>query len=253
MTSLSSIYRLNESRLQFHNACSSVESSKFNGEDHDSLNFDGLNVVEGYKRCKKLVIEAGFKAEIEWQSTVSIEDLTESTFLREHAWVTLSAGMKEKVIRNLFQRFSRIFYNWKSADLITKNEELCKDSALTIFANYTKINAILQTSHIVSYNGFDIIKKLIIENPEKVLMEFPYIGPVTYYHLAKNIGVQVAKPDRHLSRLVNELNFSNVQTLCRYIGERTGDSIPVVDIVLWRYATITEDFVMRFIQLSKKI
>lgn len=82
-------------------------------------------------------------------------------------------------------------------------------------------------------------------------MEFPYIGPITYFHLAKNIGVHVAKPDRHLSRLVKELNISSVQTLCSYIGERTGDTIPVVDIVLWRYATITEDFVIKFILLSK--
>jgi hypothetical protein len=92
---------------------------------------------------------------------------------------------------------------------------------------------------------------LIAENPEETLRKFPYVGPITYFHLAKNIGLPVAKPDRHLSRLANQFNFFDVQTLCDYLSEETGDSIPVVDIVLWRYATITKDFVTKFVQLSK--
>jgi hypothetical protein len=251
MTSNSSLVHLKEDKWQIHNVGSSVKSNISSREDYESLVNCGLDIVEGYRKCKKLVINAGFKAEIEWQSTVNIEQLTESTFLREHAWVTLSSGMKEKVVRTVFQKFSQIFYNWKSAEMITKNEDLCRETAFEIFANNKKIDAILQTSRIISTYGFEVIKKSIMETPEKILMEFPYIGPITYFHLAKNIGVHVAKPDRHLSRLVKELNISSVQTLCSYIGERTGDTIPVVDIVLWRYATITEDFVIKFILLSK--
>ncbi len=251
MTSDLSVVRVKRNKWQTRDPGSSVKSNILYRDDCELLIIGGIDIVEGYKKCKKLVIDAGFKAEIEWQSMIDIDQLTESTFLREHAWVTLSSGMKEKVVRTIFQRFSQIFYNWKSAEVITKNEHLCREAAFAIFANNKKIEAILQTSRIVSAKGFEKVKKSIMENPEETLIEFPFIGPITYYHLAKNIGLHVAKPDRHLSRLVRELNVSSVQTLCSYIGERTGDIIPVVDIVLWRYATITEDFVIKFIQLSK--
>ncbi len=251
MTSDSSVVHIKEDKWQNHNVGSSVKLNISSREDYESLVISGIDIVEGYRKCKKLVIEAGFKDEIEWQSMVNIEHLTESTFLREHAWVTLSSGMKEKVVRTVFQKISQIFYNWKSAEIITKNEGLCRETALEIFANNKKIDAILQTSRIISTYSFEVIKKSIMETPEKILMEFPYIGPITYYHLAKNIGLNVAKPDRHLSRLVTELNISSVQILCGYISERTGDTIPVVDIVLWRYATIAQDFVTKFIKLSK--
>lgn len=223
--------------------------SNRNYKNREFLNH--LDIVEGYLKCKKLVIGAGFKTEIDWQRSVSIHQLTERQFLREHAWVTLASGMREKVIRNLFQAFSNAFFDWKSAELITENKVLCKESAFEIFANENKINAILLTSWIIAAQGFKEIKKLIVDNPEKTLRQFPYIGPVTYYHLAKNIGLPVAKPDRHLVRLASDLNFCDVQTLCGYIGGKTGDSIPVVDIVLWRYATITKDYIMKFIQMSK--
>ena len=251
MTSDLSVVRVKRDKWQDGDDGSLIKSNISNIDTYESPIICGLDIVEGYKKCKKLVIDAGFKTEIEWQSNIDIDQLTESTFLREHAWVTLSSGMKEKVVRTIFQRFSQIFYNWKSAEVIMKNEHLCRDAAFAIFANNKKIEAILQTSRIISTDGFEEVKRSIMENPEKILMEFPYIGPVTYYHLAKNIGLHVAKPDRHLSKLARELNISSVQTLCSYIGKRTGDIIPVVDIVLWRYATITEDFVIKFIELSK--
>src|SRR5204862_28581 len=33
------------------------------------------------------------------------------------------------------------------------------------------------------------------------LTRCPYIGPVTCWHLAKNVGMDVVKPDRHLVRM----------------------------------------------------
>ena len=75
-----------------------------------------------------------------------------------------------------------------------------------------------------------------------MLKSLPYIGPVTCYHLAKNIGLQVAKPDRHLTRLANHTGYNDVQLFCEDISRQTGDSIPAVDIVLWRFASITEGY-----------
>ena len=62
--------------------------------------------------------------------------------------------------------------------------------------------------------------------------------------MAKNIGIQVAKPDRHLVRMAKAAGYSDVQLFCRTISQLSGDSIPVVDIVLWRFATIEKDYLI---------
>lgn len=239
-----------EERPHIYHDCLKQQSHVGHIKEKSELN-NYKELAESYRECKKIVISAGFKREIEWQNSVSLTSLTERKFLQEHAWVTLSAGMKEQVIRNLFQRFSNVFFDWIAADAIVSNSNSCRDSALEIFRNKNKINAILITSKIISTYGFPNIKRMIMSEPYQTLRKFPYIGPITYYHLAKNIGIPVAKPDRHLSRLASDLGFSNVQELCSRLSDETGDRIQVVDLVLWRYATITNDYVLKFKEIGK--
>ena len=69
----------------------------------------------------------------------------------------------------------------------------------------------------------------------------PWIGPITKYHLARNLGIDVAKPDRHLVRLAKRFGYNEstgVQQMCEELAERTRDRIGVVDVVLWRYANL---------------
>lgn len=62
----------------------------------------------------------------------------------------------------------------------------------------------------------------------------PWIGKITKWHLARNMGIDVAKPDRHLVRLCEEFGFKDVQKMCGFISKRTGDRIGLVDVILWR-------------------
>jgi hypothetical protein len=61
---------------------------------------------------------------------------------------------------------------------------------------------------------------------------------VTTYHLAKNLGVDVVKCDRHLMRLAPILGFHSPEEMCAAIGHQVGEPVSVVDIVLWRYCTL---------------
>lgn len=61
----------------------------------------------------------------------------------------------------------------------------------------------------------------------------PWIGGITCYHLAKNFGAPVAKPDVHLQRLAAR-HSTDSQTLCDILADRTGLSPATVDVVLWR-------------------
>jgi len=200
------------------------------------------NLKIKYEFAKTIVLDEGFQDEVFWQAHLNYDELNESTFLREIAWVILTCGMKESIIRDRFNAISDCFFNWSSAKKIMENQESCKYGALQIFNNNAKVSAIINSAVKIDTIGFSRLKQKIKRNPLENLQEFEYIGPVTVYHLAKNIGLPVAKPDRHLVRIAEMEQYQDVQTFCGDISKLSGDSIPVVDIVLWRYATIEKNY-----------
>jgi hypothetical protein len=195
-----------------------------------------------YRFAKTIVLDEGFQEEILWQSGLCFDDLTESTFLREIAWVVLTCGMKESIIRNRFGAISNCFFNWSSAKIIIQNKRKCTIDALKIFNNTAKISAIINSALKIDKIGFVELKQKIKVDPIETLRQFEYIGPVTVFHLAKNIGLPVAKPDRHLVRIAQMEKYQDVQTFCSDISKLSGDPISVVDIVFWRFATIEHDY-----------
>lgn len=200
---------------------------------------DGLRALAcAYLEIKRTVIEAGYASEIDWQEDVSLGHLTETEFLRQAAWVVLSSGMRESVIRRHFEEITIAFLDWRSAGVILANETACRSAALRVFGHTGKINAILSiATHIVA-NGFQLVHERLFTHGIEHLRELPYLGPVTSLHLAKNIGIAVAKPDRHLCRIAKTLNYASPAKLCDDIARLVPDPIGVVDLVLWRYATL---------------
>ena len=200
------------------------------------------NLINAYLDARSVIVDSGYATEMDWQENVSFDKLDESTFLREISWVILSAGMKETVIRKKFIELTSVFCNWRSSEEILRNYKARLNKALRIFNHLQKISAIISVAKKVKKEGFGEIKRRI----EKDKIEFDYIGPVTAYHLAKNIGLNVAKPDRHLMRITQALKFENTTDLCNTISHFTGDKVSVVDLVLWRYATINKNYLNDF-------
>jgi endonuclease III len=204
------------------------------------------NLLECYKNIKNYVILRGFGDEIRWQEEMNFECVTETDFLRESAWVILCSGMNEGVIRKYFKNISFCFFEWESAEKIVEMKKYCIEYAMQIFKNDRKINAIANTAEKVVDIGFKEIKIMLFESPIETLQTFPFIGPITAYHLAKNLGLPFAKADRHLSRLSKCLGYSNVQNFCKELSEISEDTIQVVDIVLWRFATLRSNYINIF-------
>lgn len=202
----------------------------------------GSDLLNKYLIIKDVIIRDGYQEEISWQSTINFDNIDESYFLREIAWVILSSGMRETVINKIFDKISESFYFWNSAKTIFDNRNKCFSNSLKYFNNKPKINAIIEAADIIVKYGFNEFKKMILSNPIEKLQKFSYIGPVTAYHLAKNIGINVAKPDRHLMRIAQLEGYNDVQKFCSDISTLSGDSIPVVDIIFWRFATIEKNY-----------
>jgi len=199
-------------------------------------------LVESYLAAREVVISKGYAAEIDWQDTRCLSLLLESEFLEEAAWVVLSTGMRESVIRRYFPKISSAFLNWVSAATIVQNLTSCEATAVKVFNHPRKISAIGSICERIARTGFAAFREKIQSEGVDFLQTLDFIGPVTKYHLAKNVGLDVVKPDRHLVRWAKAANFKYPKDLCQAIAEITGDKLSVIDLVLWRYATLDPQY-----------
>ncbi len=188
--------------------------------------------------CALSQVEAqGFAREIDHFFYARPLRVTESVFLREYAWVVLNSGFRESVIRRLFQEFSQCFLDWRSAQCIVDGADSCERSALHVFGNVSKVRSILGVCRVLAENGLE--KVFSADSPPFLFTRLPYIGKVTTAHLLKNLGISVAKEDRHLARLAASLGFRSGQRLCECIAEVVGHPVSAVDTVLWRFSTLS--------------
>lgn len=203
---------------------------------------DSKKLFEFYLTARQTVIDMGYVYELDWQDSRDISKLTETEFLTEAAWVILSSGMRETIIRRRFPMVSHAFLDWVSADLITQNRTACEARGIKAFNNPPKIYAIGSLCSKVYTLGFNEILRRMRKIGIQFLQEFEFIGPVTKFHLAKNIGLEVVKPDRHLVRLAKLTEFNSPTQLCQEIANMTGDKLSVVDLTLWRYCTLNNHY-----------
>lgn len=205
--------------------------------------------VDFYLLAKSIVLGEGFGHEVSWQDERRFAEITETVFLREAAWVVLSSGMRETVVRNKFNPLSAAFNNWASARDIRENTGLYRRNAFRVFGHARKIESIIEIAGKVDRIGFDGFKRKILDEGVSFLRSLPYIGPATSYHLAKNLGLDVVKPDRHLLRIAALMGYDNPADFCQAISTSVGDRVSVVDVVVWRYATLNpgyKDFLARY-------
>jgi len=199
---------------------------------------DCAHLVQAYLFAKDFVCAKGYAGEVEWQDLRSPEEIDERTFLREAAWVVLASGMRETVIRNLFDTFSHAFFDWQSAKQISENRRRVRRDAMQVFGHSGKVDAIISLADHVTTNGIACIAERLRQEGSEYLTQFPYLGPATSCHLAKNLGLEIAKPDRHLVRIAAASGCDSVRAMCTLIATCVGDRIAVVDLVIWRFATL---------------
>ena len=200
------------------------------------MNRNLSDAVEIYDQAWEFVVSAGYVDEIDWQQSLDAAKFTETDLLRETAWVIFCSGFREATVRKYFDFLSLCFCDWESAFAILANEKACVQTAFSVFGNLRKLEAVVSVAGIINQGGFSSVRSSVLDDPINSLKQFPYIGDITSWHLAKNLGFQVAKPDRHLVRFSKKTGFVSPHALCEALASITGDAISVVDLVLWRYA-----------------
>lgn len=210
---------------------------------------DRKRAFQIFRRASEYVASAGLNEEVRWQRAARFDTFTESEFLRESAWVILCSGFRESTIRRIFGQLSLCFCDWESADSIAAQAYLCKRSAEAVFGHRRKLDAIADVSHKLSSVGFSNFKRAVLKDPIVYLQTLPFIGPVTVWHLAKNMGMNIAKPDRHLMRVSTLLGFGDAFSFCAEIAKRFDEDAKVVDLIVWRYLADNPSYV-RTLEIS---
>lgn len=178
-----------------------------------------------YLGLKAALVKRGYSEEITWAETLQ-PCANARDFALEHAFVVCNSGMKAQIARPIFEK--------------VKVALLAGRPASGVFGHRGKSDAIdvvwdCRDDWYWHWRGWVI--EAPIDEQLAWLQKLPWIGKITAYHLAKNLGVDCCKPDRHLVRLA-EVISSEPETLCHELAAATGDRVATVDTVLWRAANL---------------
>jgi hypothetical protein len=199
------------------------------------------NILKYYYEAKERVYRDGYYSEIYWQEKQDPAKISTKKYYSEYSWVVLSSGMRETVIRNKFIRLTQIFGNWNPR-FVTDSREIVQQCALQEFNNLPKIRALILMADYLNLNPIQLEIENISTLGYSYLQKFPFLGPATSLHFAKNLGFTTSKPDRHLIRISSMFGYECPVNFCKIISEITGEKESVIDIVLWRFATLEKNY-----------
>lgn len=191
--------------------------------------------VELFKEAEQLCRENGFGEEVDWcDNRPSFDDTDERRFLTEYAWVVFNSGMSNRVIQNKWVALTGAFHLFIPF-MVNRFANQVREKALSIFGNHRKVDAIITVAQKIVKEGFEKSMRAKIEHLTlEYLDSLPMMGEITKYHLARNLGFDYVKPDRHLMKLASCYNMTPFE-LCYLIHKKTGRRLGTIDVILWRY------------------
>jgi hypothetical protein len=170
---------------------------------------------ELFAQIDEAVRRAGYAEAIE-RSEAATLPLTADEFAAEVIYVAINAGFANRIAVPIFERCMAALRKGKSSK--------------TVYGHPGKTDAIDE----IWKRRASLFRKL---KKADDLIEFcatlPWTGPITKFHLAKNLGADVAKPDVHLNRLADSENLT-AQKLCDRLATESGYRSATVDLILWR-------------------
>jgi 3-methyladenine DNA glycosylase Tag len=197
--------------------------------------------------------------------------ITNKEILAEVSWVVYSSGFRHDVVKKYWHAISQAFHGFEIAEVASLCEDvegqarrICLECG---FNNMRKAMWCIQNARRIieldsekgTWGGLtgylrELSKKdtydLIHLGPCLVLeLRFKGIGNTTIFHLMKNLGIDVFKPDIHVRRTLAKLGLiheENAPTLdiCRamlLLSQASQMRIIALDTLLFEYGRITGD------------
>lgn len=167
---------------------------------------------------------------LEWACRDLHRPDTPENLASEIIWIILCAGRRAQAARTIERKV------WNA---INHNQPVVE-----VFRYKKKAEAIERAWH-ERQNDFAALCTIPVNDVESLVdwcNSIPFVGNDTKYQLAKNFGANVCKPDIWLCRLAGipdyprqpvKERFRACLALCQSLADKTGDSVAVIDSILW--------------------
>lgn len=179
--------------------------------------------------------------------SVRFSDVTPEHFFQEYVWVVHATGFRASVVGKFMPRLVKAYGPWDRlakeffGDVMERVKAVCNNPQK---ARAVHATARLMSDRVFSGDGASAsvrwreFRDSSLSDVEK-LSDLPYIGKITRFHLARNIGLlECVKPDLHLVRMADHWGFSSCEEMCRSMREGEDTPLGIVDLALW-YAAST--------------
>ncbi len=178
-----------------------------------------------------------YPEQLEAFSKVKFEEVTPRHFFVEYAWVVHATGFSAKQVGKMMDRLIPLYEDFVA---FSKLEDTELSEVLAVCNNPQKVKAVRNAAKLVrgGIDAFGWVKYRAdhLSTPE-LLQKLPYVGPVTCFHLARNIGLlECVKPDLHLVRMAEHWGYEDPMEMCRAVRP-SGMPLGIVDLILWYSAS----------------
>jgi hypothetical protein len=153
--------------------------------------------------------------DIEWSENIQ-PPATADDFAQEAIFVICNSGMKNTIARKIFEKVIQAINTGQSA-----TTALGHPGKAAAIDDIWRRRVELLAEYLAASDKVEFCSSL------------PWIGQITKFHLAKNFGADVAKPDVHMQRLADREGCT-AQQLCERLAASTGYRAATIDVVLWR-------------------
>lgn len=162
-------------------------------------------------------------------------------FLAEYTFIVSAAGFRESTVQKRFDGLRTALGGFDLARL----KEMSSDAIEAAYMAYMLRNRVKARAVAATLRRFtartwefdDLMRRLEETRDVDVLKQLPYIGDALKYHLARNLGLDVAKPDVHMVRIAPRFGYppdaAGVQAMCEYVAAARPDRVGTIDYVLW--------------------
>jgi len=184
--------------------------------------------LEEYYAHAHRMCEDKYSKMLDYYRRLKLDHVTPETFWWEYVWCVYASGFNAKVLTKLFPDLQDALGMWY---LLSMEDRWYHVAPL--FSNVRKYNACRKTAQLLaSYDSWDLFKQDHLQNTES-MRKLAYIGSITCYHLARNLGMDAVKPDLHLVRLADHFGWPDPETMCHYLSGLYEERLGVVDLILW--------------------
>ena len=209
------------------NVAGEVMWSETLNQDKDSVEYaascgvgDSVELMRFFYAAHDYVVDAGYECEIYWCDQIWFENIDIDDFYREYVWAVLNAGMREQAARSIFNKY-----------MDTGDTNVIRHDG--------KRKAI---EHVLDNCKMYYDQLLSSDNKIEWFVTLPWIGHITKHHIARNLGIDTVKPDRHLVRLAERFGYETPLKMCEAIQKETSGRLGVIDVILWRYCNLRLDY-----------